>query len=158
LEAENGYDCKKNRLIFFLRGVIKQEKIWSSQQLLPGYPLLEARLNATAGGIAPFVQGKKPGLHFMRMQGWLRKAGLKKVAARTFVGNVCAPLSDESRGALTLLFQMRWEEAQSEVSPGDREQFRRLCQPGSKDFILNLPDYYAFFTYSLFHGVIPADN
>ena len=27
---------------------------WSSQQLLPGYPELEARLNATAQGIAPF--------------------------------------------------------------------------------------------------------
>jgi len=27
---------------------------WSSQQLLPGYPLLEARLNATSAGIAPF--------------------------------------------------------------------------------------------------------
>ena len=30
---------------------------WSSQQLLPGYPRLEARLNATAGGIAPFARG-----------------------------------------------------------------------------------------------------
>ncbi len=28
---------------------------WSSEKLLPGYPLLEARLNATSAGIAPFV-------------------------------------------------------------------------------------------------------
>ncbi|MGD0205756.1 MAG: class I SAM-dependent methyltransferase [Dehalococcoidia bacterium] len=38
--------------------------VWSSQQLLPGYPLLEARLNATSSGIAPFVKGKRPKLHF----------------------------------------------------------------------------------------------
>jgi len=30
---------------------------WSSQQLLPGYPVLEAHLNATSSGIAPFVEG-----------------------------------------------------------------------------------------------------
>jgi demethylmenaquinone methyltransferase/2-methoxy-6-polyprenyl-1,4-benzoquinol methylase len=28
---------------------------WSSENLLPGYPQLEARLGATSGGIAPFV-------------------------------------------------------------------------------------------------------
>ena len=32
---------------------------WSSEQLLPGYPRLEARLRATPDGIAPFVHGKK---------------------------------------------------------------------------------------------------
>jgi ubiquinone/menaquinone biosynthesis C-methylase UbiE len=34
--------------------------IWSSQMLLPGYPLLEARLNATSAGIAPFSQAMPP--------------------------------------------------------------------------------------------------
>ena len=58
---------------------------WSSQQLLPGYPLLEARLNGTCSGFAPFVKGKRP---------------------------------------------------------------------ESPDFILNLPDYYAFFTYSMFRGKV----
>lgn len=128
--------------------------MWSSQKLLPGYPLLEARLNATAAGIAPFVQGKNPELHFMRLLGWLDKVGLQDPTAQTFVGNVCAPLRDEIRSALTALFDMRWGEAESEVSPKDWKLYQRLCQPGSKDFILNLPDYYAFFTYSLFRGKV----
>jgi ubiquinone/menaquinone biosynthesis C-methylase UbiE len=33
---------------------------WSSERLLPGYPLLEARLQATSAGIAPFSAGMKP--------------------------------------------------------------------------------------------------
>jgi len=42
---------------------------WSSQQLLPGYPVLEAHLNATSSGIAPFAEGAAPELHFPRMMG-----------------------------------------------------------------------------------------
>jgi demethylmenaquinone methyltransferase/2-methoxy-6-polyprenyl-1,4-benzoquinol methylase len=48
---------------------------WSSEQLLPGHPVLEARLNGTSAGIAPFVTGKKPESHFMRALGWFRDAG-----------------------------------------------------------------------------------
>ena len=39
---------------------------WSSEKLLPGYPRLEARLGATAGGLAPFIHGADPKFHFMR--------------------------------------------------------------------------------------------
>ena len=66
---------------------------WSSQQLLPGYPVLEAHLNATSSGIAPFEEGTRPELHFSRMAGWFRRAGMEDVTARTFAGDVCAPLS-----------------------------------------------------------------
>lgn len=125
---------------------------WSSQQLLPGYPLLEARLNATSAGIAPFVNGNKPESHIMRALGWFRDAGLEELRARTFVGDAHAPFSDEIRDALTILFPMRWNDAQPEVLQEDWEQYQRLCLPESPDFILNLPDYYAYFTYSLFHG------
>jgi ubiquinone/menaquinone biosynthesis C-methylase UbiE len=125
---------------------------WSSQQLLPGYPLLEARLNATSLGIAPFVKVKRPELHFLRALGWFHDAGLKEPTAQTFAGDVHAPLSDDDRSALMSLFQMRWGEPQSEVTWGDWAEYQRLCQPESPDFILNLPDYYAFFTYSMFRG------
>ena len=128
--------------------------MWSSQQLLPGHPLLEARLNATSFGIAPFVKGMRPELHFMRAMGWFRDAGLKEPTAKTFVGEVNAPLSDDIRSALVSLFQMRWGEPQSELTQEDWAEYRRLCQPESSDFILNLPDYYAFFTYSMFHGKV----
>jgi SAM-dependent methyltransferase len=127
---------------------------WSSQQLLPGYPLLEARLNATSSGIAPFVKGKRPELHFLRALGWFREVGLEEATAQTFVGDAHAPLSDDMRSALMALLEMRWPGVQSEVSQEDWAEYQRLCQPESPDFILDLPDYYAFFTYSMFHGKV----
>jgi SAM-dependent methyltransferase len=128
---------------------------WSSQQLLPGHPLLEARLNATSSGIAPFVKGKRPELHFFRALGWFRDAGLQEPRAQTFVGDVHAPLSDDIRSALLSLLEMRWGEPQSELSQEDWAEYQRLSQPSSPDFILDLPDYYAFFTYSMFTGRVP---
>ncbi|MEA1958163.1 MAG: methyltransferase domain-containing protein [Chloroflexota bacterium] len=125
---------------------------YSSQQLLPGYPGLEARLNATASGIAPFVHGMKPETHFTRALGWFRAAGLDRLAAQTFVGDTHAPLSDEMREALATLIEMRWPNVESELPQDDRDLFHRLCKPDSPDFILDISDYYAFFTYSMFHG------
>jgi demethylmenaquinone methyltransferase/2-methoxy-6-polyprenyl-1,4-benzoquinol methylase len=85
---------------------------WSSEQLLPGYPRLEARLAATSAGIAPFVQGKSPELHFLRALGWFHELGLRKPKAKVFVDNVYAPLNDEVRCALVDVLKMicyfRW--------------------------------------------------
>jgi ubiquinone/menaquinone biosynthesis C-methylase UbiE len=120
---------------------------WSSEKLLPGHPLLEARLNATSSGIAPFVKGKKP-------LGWFRDAGLEEPAARTFAGDAHAPLADELRNALIALFRMRWPGVESELIQEDWAEYQRLCLPESPDFILDRPDYYAFFTYSMFHGKV----
>ena len=128
---------------------------WSSQCLLPGYPLLEARLNATGSGLAPHVRGKPPRSHFMRALGWFQKAGLVEAEARTFVGGVQAPLSDGIRTALISLFEMLWGEPVPEVSPEDWAEYQRLCQSKSPDFILDLPDYVAFYTYSLFRCTVP---
>jgi ubiquinone/menaquinone biosynthesis C-methylase UbiE len=127
---------------------------WSSQVLLPGFPLLEARLNATSSGIAPFTGAGRPESHFLRALGWLRAAGLKQLSARTFAGDAHAPLSDEHRRALVELYRERWAGAEPELTPEDRAEYRRLCLPESPDFILNQPDYYAFWTYSMFRGVV----
>jgi ubiquinone/menaquinone biosynthesis C-methylase UbiE len=127
---------------------------WSSETLLPGYPALEARLDATSAGIAPFVKGKQPALHFMRALGWFREAGLKEAVAQTFVGDAYAPLSDDIRQALMALLEMRWPGAESELSPEDRAEYRRLCWPESPEFILNHPDYCAFFTCTMFRGQV----
>ncbi len=70
---------------------------WSSERLIPGHPVLEARLNATSSGIAPFVKGEKPELHFPRALGWFRDAGLAEPTARTFVGDAHAPLANDLR-------------------------------------------------------------
>lgn len=127
---------------------------WSSEKLLPGHPLLEARLNATSAGIAPFVRGNRPELHFLRALGWFHDAGLAEPTARTFVGDAHAPLADDVRSALTALFQMRWSGVESELAPEDWAEHRRLCLPESADFILTHADYYAFFTYSMFRGKV----
>ena len=127
---------------------------WSSEKLLPGYPLLEARLNATAPGIAPFAKGKRPELHFLRTLGWFPQAGLEEPVARTFAGDAHAPLADHLRDALIGLFHMRWPGVEAELAPEDREAYQRLCLPESPEFILNQPDYYAFFTYSMFSGKV----
>ncbi|MFC1611731.1 class I SAM-dependent methyltransferase, partial [Myxococcota bacterium] len=126
--------------------------VYSSQMLLPGYPILESRLNATGAGIAPFCASMRPESHWLRASGWLRSAGLDHVTAQTFVGEVQAPLSDELRAAVTALIDMRWHGAQSEIDHEEWGQYQRLCQPDSADFILASPDYYGFFTETLFHG------
>ncbi len=127
---------------------------WTSQQLLPGYPLLEARLNATCSAYAPLLRDKCPESHFTRALRWFAESGITEATARTFVGEVQAPLSTECKAALTSLFEMLWGVTSAEVAESDRLEYQRLCQDGSPDFILDLPEYYAFFTYTLFAGKV----
>jgi hypothetical protein len=101
--------------------------VWSSQMLLPGHPLLEARLNATGAEIAPFSRDMEPEQHYLRALGWFRGVGLQGCTIRTLVGDLQGPLTGELRTALIDLFEMRWAGAQSEVSPEDRADYQRLC-------------------------------
>ena len=128
---------------------------WSSQQVLPGYPLLEARLNGTCSGYLPFLKDKSPAQNFMRTAGSLRTAGVEEIQARSFVGDIRAPFDPGMETALASLFEMLWGMQQPDVSPDDWQAYQRLCRPDSPDFILHLPDYYGFFTYTLFHGRVP---
>jgi len=127
---------------------------WSSQQLLPGYPLLEARLNATQDGMAPFRIRSAPASHPLRLAGRFRDAGFEDVSARTLAGTIHAPLSEALRMGLVDLFRMRWQNSVSELCSADQKLFHQLTDPESPDFILNLPDYCAFFTYSMFSGSV----
>src|SRR5215208_115289 len=52
---------------------------WSSQQVLPGYPVLEAQLNANCSSYLPFLKGKSPELHFPRALHRFCQAGLEEV-------------------------------------------------------------------------------
>ncbi|WP_276620531.1 class I SAM-dependent methyltransferase [Syntrophomonas wolfei] len=124
--------------------------MWSSQMLLPGYPLLEAQLNATAAGIAPFKTGMAPDRHIMRAPEWFRSAGFQDIQTHTCAMDVCSPLSAEIIVAVSDLFIMRWGSCEKEVAPEIWHDYQRLCQPDSTEFILNVPGYYAFFTYSVF--------
>ena len=128
---------------------------WSSQQVLPGYALLEARLNATCSAYLPFLKGKYPDQNFLRASRWFHEVGLENIQAHTFVRTVQAPLHPGERAGLISLFDMLWGQPQPEVSEEDRKEYQRLCTPGSSDFILDIPGYYAFFTYSMFCGKVP---
>ena len=125
---------------------------WTSQQFLPGYPLLEARLNGTCSGYLPFLQDKPPEQNFLRAPHHFQKAGLADLKAQTFVRDLQAPFSCKERTALTSLFDMLWGSPQPEVAPEDWLEYLRLCQPASPDFILDIPDYYGFFTCTLFQA------
>ena len=127
---------------------------WSSQKLLPGHALLEARLDVAFAEAVPYMKVAQPGLHFLRALGWLSDAGLTDITAQTFVADVYAPLSEDVRSALTMTFDMFWGSMQSALSPNDRAEYERLCLAASPDFILNQPDYCAFLTYSLFVGTV----
>lgn len=131
---------------------------WSSQRLLPGYPLLEARLNATCAANFPYTDDTNPELHILRTLDWLQEAGLDDLQVRTVVADIHSPLDDAVQIALEGTFQMLWGKAEPEVAPEDWGQFQRLCQPQSPDFILNLPNYYAFITYSLFWGKVARQS
>jgi len=124
--------------------------VWSNQLLLPGHPHLEATLNTTPQGIAPFTKGSDPTTHFHRMIGRFQRMGLKDPKTETFIDNVQAPLGKGVRDALLDLFEMRW--SASELPEDLQEEYLRLIRPDSPDFILDLPDYHAFFTYSLYHA------
>ena len=128
---------------------------WSSQKLLPGYPLLEARLDAAFAEAAPYTQGvRRPELHLLCALGWLQQAGLANLSAQTFIADLHAPLDETIRSALTMTFQMFWSSLRARVSAGDWAEFEQLCRVDSPDFILNRPDYYAFLTYSMFQGTV----
>jgi demethylmenaquinone methyltransferase/2-methoxy-6-polyprenyl-1,4-benzoquinol methylase len=129
---------------------------WSSERLLPGFPGLEARLQATTPGLAPFRQDMPPEQHFPRFLGVLRRMGLLDLGVHTVAGTTHAPLDEGCRSALEALFDMRWPGVETELAPEELAQFHRLCRPTSEDFILDHPDYYAFFTYSMFHGRLPG--
>jgi ubiquinone/menaquinone biosynthesis C-methylase UbiE len=131
---------------------------WTSQQLLPGYPLLEARLNGTCSGYLPFLEAKDPGQNFMRVLHPFRQAGLAEVQAQTFVRDIRAPLGEAEPTALASLFDMLWSSPQQDVASEDWLQTLRLCRPASPDFILNIPDYYGFFTCTLFQGRVVKDG
>jgi ubiquinone/menaquinone biosynthesis C-methylase UbiE len=125
---------------------------WTSQKFLPGYPLLEARLNATASANAPFAETFPPFTHVMNGKKWLRNTKFEHVEAETYIGDVSGTLNENDKKALTILFHMLWGNTRNNVSKEDWQTFNQLCSQDSESFLLNQPDYYGFYTYSLFKG------
>jgi demethylmenaquinone methyltransferase/2-methoxy-6-polyprenyl-1,4-benzoquinol methylase len=116
--------------------------------------MLEARLNATASAYAPYLSQTKPEQHFMRIGHWFAEAGIGEARCRSFLGEVAAPLDRAQRHALGDLFEMLWRGGLQAAAPADQRDYARLCQPDSPECVLDLPDYCAFFTYTMFSGVV----
>jgi ubiquinone/menaquinone biosynthesis C-methylase UbiE len=127
---------------------------WSSQRLLPGHPLLEAKLDAAFARTVPYMTAP-PESHFQRATGWLQRAGLENLHARTLVADLAAPLGRSRREALAMVFDMLWGSIEADLSEADRATVRHLCQPDSPGFIADDPAYAAFITYSLTSGRVP---
>lgn len=125
---------------------------WSHQMLLPGFHLEEAKLNVAFSKMYVSLGRNRPELDFMRGLDYFRDTGFEKVEGRSFAGSVQAPLSREIREALIIFFDMLWGDSLSFMTDEDRAVYERLCRSGSPDFILDLSDYYAFFTCTMFCG------
>ena len=125
---------------------------WSSQKILPGHPLLEARLNASMSANAPYLENMNPDTHVLYGQKWLKKAQFKDIKAESFAGSFVGPLSDDDKTCIANIFQMFWGSSEKEVSKEDWDKFNLYCSPESDKFILNDPDYYGYYVYTLFTG------
>lgn len=128
---------------------------WSSQQLLPGYSLLEAALNAKCSAYQPYLQGIAPENYFMRLPLGLEKMGFQDVRVRTFVKDIQSPLSSLQRKALVSLIEMLWDVSRSALTEEEEKLFNKICKPDSADFLPDQPAYCGFFTYTLFSARLP---
>jgi demethylmenaquinone methyltransferase/2-methoxy-6-polyprenyl-1,4-benzoquinol methylase len=113
---------------------------WTSQQVLPGHAVLDARLNAECSAYLPYLQDRDPEEHFLRLGHSFHEAGIEQPTCRSFIGEVQAPVRSEIRVALTSLFEMLWGEPHAGSSQQSWLECKRLCDPKSPDFILDLPD------------------
>ncbi len=125
---------------------------WSSQKFLQGYPLLEARLNASTSANAPYLENMIPENHILHGQKWLSKAKFENIRAKSFVGDIAGPLNENDKTALTIFLDMLWGKSKNEVSKSVWEDYNTYCSPDSGKFILNNPDYYGYYVYTLFQG------
>jgi len=130
---------------------------WSGQALLPGYPRLEARLDAAFAEHTPYLASVAPSEHHLRALAWLEEAGLEQTRARSFVAEAAAPLAPELGEALAGCFEMLWAEILPHLDAADRHAYDRLCSLGSPECILRQPGYHAVVTYTLFSGVTRRD-
>ena len=96
----------------------------------------------------------RSGVLALKAAAYIRELGFEEPSVQTFSSTVSSPLSDDFYQALMELFEMRWPGVEDELEEKDLLEFQRLCLPGSPDFILDLPDYCAFFTYTMFRGKV----
>jgi ubiquinone/menaquinone biosynthesis C-methylase UbiE len=126
---------------------------WSSQTLLPGYPLLEARLGAAFAAGVPYLAAVEPDRHFLRATGWFSAARFRHALARTYLAELRGPLPAAQREALSACLEMLWGGLEDAVASRDWALFERLRDPAAPESVLGRDDYYGFIAYTLFSGL-----
>ncbi|MFL6602595.1 MAG: class I SAM-dependent methyltransferase [Steroidobacteraceae bacterium] len=86
--------------------------------------------------------------------GWLRRANLQQVSARTFVVERIAPVNPRDEAYLVeAIFRGTWgERLKPYLSEDDYAALDRLCDPTHSDFALNRPDFHLLQTLTLVTG------
>lgn len=77
------------------------------------------------------------------------------MSARSYAGDIFAPLSEEEKEAVQAFFEMLWVNASPLLSKDERLLFKRISEPGSGEYILDRSEYYGFFVYTCFAGHVP---
>ena len=126
---------------------------WSSQQLLAGFPVLEAILNSTSSPNPAYNRDMDPVNHVFNARHWLEKSGFKNLKVTTFLQDIIPPFNENDINALLFLFEMLWGSAKSEIDEKDWNAFKEITNPSSSDYVLKNKFYYGFYTYTLFTGV-----
>jgi len=127
---------------------------WSGQLLLPGHPVLEARLNAAFVSATPYLAEESSGTHFLEALSWLGGAGLRERRVRTYVADLQAPLSEERREALAFVLDMFWGGLEERLDRRDWLDYRTLAGDGSALGTLEVQDYAGFITYTVFDATV----
>ncbi len=126
---------------------------WGGQQILGGHALLEAKLNATPGGLSPYTASTGPDSHFLGVSGGLTAAGIVNIQAKALSVTFGAPLNEIERNAVMSLLDMRWPDAEHHLDSEELELFQGLTNPDSPGFLLGRPNYCGMFFYTLFWGL-----
>lgn len=152
--AEEPYEILKDLIRIVKPGGEIAILFWSSQKLLPGYPYLEAKLNATRQAIIPTNPEANPELHFMRTPAWLKKTKLSNIQAKTFVADIVTSPDDQYKEGLFLLFDIFWGRSEAEVPAELWKKYKEITNPKSDEFILNQPGYAGLLTYTMYSGAV----
>lgn len=127
---------------------------WTSQKLLPGYPILEATLNATNSALIRANPSTSPELHFMNTPSWLSKVGTTNFQTRTFAADITFPKNEAKKQGMQFLFEMFWGQSEQEVTREVWENYNEIINPESEQYILNNKNYAGFLTYTMFTGEV----
>lgn len=126
---------------------------WSSQKILNGYPVLEAKLNTLSSALIPYNENTLPSLHILKAKNWMQEVSLKDIKVKTFVSDFSSPLSQLDKEGLLMTFDMLYNKnLKEEIDSESWDKYKKITNPKSKNFILDNKDYYGFITYTLFYG------